>query len=387
MSTPPSPQEESAVMSVQADEHRRLFYIEIDKALEKGDHISKPITVDSYYTKLDIVKRFRSGISKSVLRKENPQAYAIIKKFDIISISSRDLLVIKPTPDEEHSIATHKRVSNYATIFDDIRAAHIPAHEKRVTLHNKCNLSYGDSIPLHACIAFGDTCPVCLNRENRRKPKAGSTPIVTKGYGNRGQIDLIDMQSMPDGSFKFICHYSDHGIKFGAAGALIQKTCRAVALFLFDLFTLIGPPKTLQSDNGREFSNVALEGKAQKVYLDEEFMDNVITELAMLWPTCGVICGTPRHSESNGGIERRNRTFEERLGACMVQYKTKHWSVMLKLVVWSVNTSWHKGIKDIPYRSLTGQNPSCGISGILMDEALHKTRSEEEFIAIGSWYR
>ena len=78
------------------------------------------------------------------------------------------------------------------------------------------------------------------------------------------------MQSMPDGSFKFICHYSDHGIKFGAAGALIQKTCRAVALFLFDLFTLIGPPKTLQSENGREFSNVALEGKAQKVYLDEE---------------------------------------------------------------------------------------------------------------------
>ena len=102
------------------------------------------------------------GIPKSELKEENPQAYAIIKKFDIISISSHDLLVIKPTPDEDHSIAAHKRVSNYATIFDDIRAAHIPAHEKRVTLHNKCKLSFGDSIPLHTCIAFGDTCPVCL---------------------------------------------------------------------------------------------------------------------------------------------------------------------------------------------------------------------------------
>ena len=116
-------------------------------------------------------------------------------------------------------------------------------------------------------------------------------------------------------------------------------------------------------------------------------MDAVITtELVMLWPTCGVIRGTPRHSESNGGIERRNRTFEERLGACMVEYKTKHWSVMLKLVVWSINTSWHKGIKDIPYRSLTGQYPSCGISGILTDQALIEslyTESSALMVSLG----
>eukprot|EP00956_Cyclotella_meneghiniana_P016495 scaffold26056_cov24-Cyclotella_meneghiniana.AAC.1 len=92
MSTPPSPEEEAAVMSVQADEHRRLFYIEIDRALEKGDHTSKPISVDSYNAKLDIVKRYKNGIRKSELKRENPQAYAIINKFDIISVSSRDLL-------------------------------------------------------------------------------------------------------------------------------------------------------------------------------------------------------------------------------------------------------------------------------------------------------
>ena len=72
------------------------------------------------------------------------------------------------------------------------------------------------------------------------------------------------MQSMPDGPFKFICQYCDHGIKFGAAWALIQKTCPAVVLFLFELFTLIGPPKTMQTDNGREFN------KSQTVYLEEE---------------------------------------------------------------------------------------------------------------------
>ena len=42
---------------------------------------------------------------------------------------------------------------------------------------------------------------------------AGSQPILTKGFGRRGQVDLIDFQSMPDGDFKFLLNYQDHGIK------------------------------------------------------------------------------------------------------------------------------------------------------------------------------
>ena len=42
---------------------------------------------------------------------------------------------------------------------------------------------------------------------------AGHQPIITLGFGSRGQLDLIDMQSMPDGAFKWIMNYTDHGIK------------------------------------------------------------------------------------------------------------------------------------------------------------------------------
>eukprot|EP00956_Cyclotella_meneghiniana_P018998 scaffold32192_cov65-Cyclotella_meneghiniana.AAC.3 len=330
-------EEEAATMAEQATEHRR---------------------------------RYKEGTPKATLHKENKQAYTYIEKFDILTVGGREMLVLKQKPKDGNSVEDLCRVSNYETVFDDLKRLHVPDHTKRNTLHDKAKKAYGDSIPLHAAVAFGDTCPVCLRREKRKKPKAGSQPIVTEGFGNRGQIDLIDMQSMPDGPFKFICHYCDHGIKFGAAGALIQKTCRAVALFLFELFTLIGPPKTLQTDNGREFNQVALDGKARKVFLDEEFIDGVITELCMLWPNSSVVRGTPRHSESNGGIERRNLTLETRLGAMLNEYFTKHWSVMVKLVVWSMNTCLHRGIKDIPYRSLTGQNPSSGISSVVMDKEL-----------------
>ena len=52
-------------------------------------------------------------------------------------------------------------------------------------------------------------------------------------------------------------------------GPLIQKTCRAVALFLFNAFALIGAPLTLQGDNGREFNQMACGGRGRRVQLDD----------------------------------------------------------------------------------------------------------------------
>ena len=41
----------------------------------------------------------------------------------------------------------------------------------------------------------------------------GHQPILTSGFGTRGQIDLIDLQNAPDGEFKFLLTYIDHGTK------------------------------------------------------------------------------------------------------------------------------------------------------------------------------
>ncbi len=53
----------------------------------------------------------------------------------------------------------------------------------------------------------------CSRILSRRKPVAGVKNIITFGFGVRGQVDLIDFQSMPDGSFKFLLNYIDHGVK------------------------------------------------------------------------------------------------------------------------------------------------------------------------------
>ena len=63
---------------------------------------------------------------------------------------------------------------------------------------------------------------------------------------------MIDFQSNADKLFKFITVYQDHLTKFVVIKPLKTKTAEEVAYNLIDIFTLLGAPSILQSDNGRE---------------------------------------------------------------------------------------------------------------------------------------
>lgn len=91
-----------------------------------------------------------------------------------------------------------------------------------------------------------DCCSQCNSRVHRKLATAGHKPILTKGMGNRGQIDLIDLQSCKDGEYKFLLNYQDHGVKLYDNRALTSKRGAAIAFALLDIFTLIGAPTFLQ---------------------------------------------------------------------------------------------------------------------------------------------
>jgi hypothetical protein len=90
-----------------------------------------------------------------------------------------------------------------------------------------------------------------------KKPVARIKNIVTEGFGVRGQVDMIDFQSMPDGCFQFLMNYINHGIKKLTATPLVAKCAMGVALALLNIFTEQGLPSILQADNGGEFSSSA----------------------------------------------------------------------------------------------------------------------------------
>jgi len=107
------------------------------------------------------------------------------------------------------------------------------------------------------------------------------------------------MRHMPDDSYNYIAHYMDHWSKFHVMWPLMQKSAVEVAVGLATkVFPYLGLPKILQSDNGREFVN------------------QIVKEILTLWPGQVVIInGRPRHSQSQGLVEKGNHCVEMQIQA------------------------------------------------------------------------
>jgi hypothetical protein len=123
---------------------------------------------------------------------------------------------------------------------------------------------------------FTDVCFHCITVLSRQKPTAGIKNIVTDGFGVQGQVNIINFHSIPDGIFKYLLNYIDHGVKKLTSIPLAAKRATSVAVALLTIFTEQGPPSILQSDNGGEFSNHAHDYVGCWMLLDDDFVDLVI---------------------------------------------------------------------------------------------------------------
>lgn len=159
---------------------------------------------------------------------------------------------------------------------------------------------------------FLKCCETWVKR--RVHPKKGLVvkPIISKEAYGRGQVDLIDIQSSKEDDYKFIFNYQDHLTKFVELCPLKSTTAVEVCYNLIDVFCLLGAPAILQSDNGREFVN------------------SIIDELKVMWPELKLVHGKPRHSQSQGSIERANRDVQDILRAWMLDNKSTKWSEGLR---------------------------------------------------------
>ncbi|CAM9380087.1 unnamed protein product, partial [Heterosigma akashiwo] len=190
---------------------------------------------------------------------------------------------------------------------------------------------------------FLQYCTLCSETTKRVASRAGYRPILTAGFNSRAQMDLIDFQSNADGSFKFVLSYQDHAIKFTHFRALTDKSAASVAQELLAIFHIQGAPLLLQSDNGREFVN------------------KVIQNLEAIWPGLKIIHGRPRHSQSQGGVERLNRTFNEMLNKWLADNPGKTWKEGVGFLQWQHNTRLQEGVSTVPYKAAYGITPKVGI--------------------------
>ncbi|CAJ0923085.1 unnamed protein product, partial [Mesorhabditis belari] len=81
-----------------------------------------------------------------------------------------------------------------------------------------------------------------------------------------------------------------------------------VAEHVVSIFGTFGAPRILQTDNGRVFANKHLE--------------DTVTQ----WPGCKIVHGKPRHSQSQGSVERANADIEDIISAHKRENKTIEWA-------------------------------------------------------------
>ncbi|KAL4112594.1 hypothetical protein QTP88_016347 [Uroleucon formosanum] len=123
-----------------------------------------------------------------------------------------------------------------------------------------------------------------------------------------------------------------------------------LAYNIIDIFTLIGAPSVLQSDNGREFAN------------------QIVSSLKDLWPKPKIVHGKPRHSQSQGSVERANQDIENMLTTWIQEQITSQWS---------------QGIKITPCEALFGCKIKIGLNtSNLPEEVVENIKTEEDLTAI-----
>ena len=109
----------------------------------------------------------------------------------------------------------------------------------------------------------------------------------------------------------------------------------------------------------------------------------MVSEVAALWPGCKIVRGKPRHSQSQGSVERANQDVENILACWLKDNNTKKWAEGLHHVQWAKNNRYHSGINRTPYSAMFSQNHGRGIKSLnLPDEIMKDLETEDDLAAV-----
>jgi len=135
------------------------------------------------------------------------------------------------------------------------------------------------------------------------------------------------------------------------------------------VFAYFGAPQIFHSDNGREFVN------------------DVLRALLKKWGGSTVfVNGRPRHSQSQGCVERGNRYVQDKIAVLKHAEGFSHaechpWVSWLPRICHSLNTEVHTTTKESPFRVMFGIDSRSdfalhGVSGIVMEEDINTQPSQ-----------
>ena len=116
------------------------------------------------------------------------------------------------------------KLAYFEQVFDAILSSHEAVGHAKSERTHKMVIKKFSNISRNMVELFISMCPRCATTKIVPAKQLPRKPIISETFNDRGQVDLIDMQSIPDGPFRWILHYQDHLTKFCYLRALRKKS-------------------------------------------------------------------------------------------------------------------------------------------------------------------
>ena len=158
----------------------------------------------------------------------------------------------------------HRKVLQKEELITQIQKNHAVDHRKSDAIYETLRKTYFPVVRENIRLLFKTNvkCTQCLTAVDLPKTERTRMPIPATYANSRWQMDLKKMP--PCRGYNYICNIVDCYSRFAFGGCLKQKTAKEVSDTLLKFIHIFGPPRILQTDNGKEFNNEDL-----KAVMDE----------------------------------------------------------------------------------------------------------------------
>ena len=198
-------------------------------------------------------------------------------------------------------------------------------------------------------------CPVCGANPHTAGNQPAPLRIPTpKGPNERVHVDLFGPLKTSSQGNAYVLIYTDAFTRLTRLAAIKDKSAETVADAILHWIYLFGIPKTIISDQGREFCN--------------ELSQNLFKSLQIEHNTT-----TPYHPQCNAAAERFNRTMAQYLRKAIMDSdkSTLEWELYLGPLTLSFNSAVNKSTRVSPYYATFGMSPRVPLWTSDLDEPVH----------------
>ncbi|XP_060800680.1 KRAB-A domain-containing protein 2-like [Amyelois transitella] len=284
----------------------------------------KPWTMERILEVIQHVKDNKAAIQLG--KRRTSMQYYWGSKYDVSNSDDAEYLIMKKKDSDDPIV----RVIPIEQYFDLINQFHIELNHcgrDKICQVIK-NKYYVQKKAIEIYIAL---CPVC---ELKRSNQKNNAKLRAASFNNSGQLELIDLQSMPDGEYHWLLKYQDCTTKFLYLRPLRTNEITEIASELVKIFLTSGSPGILISTN-----------------------EQILNEVKIIWPDCNIKHENPIHSCRDLDNLEINNTDITSMLQTWINNNSTNWSLGCHFIQYKINTSTHSSEEKSPYNAVFGYNP------------------------------